>query len=204
MSSLENTVLAFENSMLSAEDTLSPLLKGLEEQLRQNYDKPQTERATATATPDVQDFASNIVAFKEAIDADRAALNEVREAILLARDAFVSAQTQPRAQDSGSPISASTIQSLVSGMDATRNSISANTLAMDGVAAKLSSTDSALQRTIETMASAVTALNTQSSGTTYNVEIHQHGFVVQSKSDADMTARSAASAFRTGIGNGGS
>ena len=204
MLSLENTVLAFENSMLSAEDTLSPLLKGLEEQLRQNYDKPQTVRATETANPDVQDFASNIIAFKEAIDADRAALNEVREALLLTRDAFLSVQEKPAAQNTGSPISASALQTIVNGMDATRNSISANTLAMDGITARLSSTDSALQRTIEAIASTVAVLNSQPSGTTYNVEIHQHGFVIQSKGDADMTARAASSAFRTGIGNGGS
>ena len=179
-------------------------MKGLEEQVRQNYDKPQTVRATETANPDVQDFASNIIAFKEAIDADRAALNEVREALLLTRDAFLSVQEKPAAQNTGSPISASALQTIVNGMDATRNSISANTLAMDGITARLSSTDSALQRTIEAIASSVTALNNQSSGTTYNVEIHQHGFVIQSKGDADMTARAASSAFRTGIGNGGS
>ena len=89
-------------------------------------------------------------------------------------------------------------------MEATRSSITSNTAAMDEVKAGLSSTDSALQRTIDAIASAVTALNNRPSGTTYNVEIHQHGFVIQSRSDADMTARAAASAFRTGIGNGGS
>ena len=107
-----------------------------------------------------------------------------------------------QAQNTGSSISASVIQSLISGIDGTRNSIVANTTVLDGIKTGLSTTDGNLQQTVAAIEAAVAALNSQPSGTTYNVEIHQHGFVIQSRNDADMTARAAASAFRTGIGNG--
>ena len=41
------------------------------------------------------------------------------------------------------------------------------------------------------------------SGNTYNIDIHQQGFNVLNKSEADYAADSAVSAIRTGLGNGG-
>ena len=42
-----------------------------------------------------------------------------------------------------------------------------------------------------------------SSGNTYNIDIHQQGFNVLNKSEADYAANSAVSAIRSGLGNGG-
>ena len=230
MLSLENTIMAFEDAMMSAEDSLSPILKGLEEQLRQRYGNQQAIVPTETTGPYSQNLVSSLITVREAIESDRAALEETRGALILAKDAFLSAregqdrQSQDmakaiadgiaplisrleqiqaaQAQNTGSSISASVIQSLISGIDGTRNSIVANTTVLDGIKTGLSTTDGNLQQTVAAIEAAVAALNSQPSGTTYNVEIHQHGFVIQSRSDADMTARAAASAFRTGIGNG--
>ncbi len=152
----------------------------------------QTQQTTVQAPQGITDLSKQL----------SNSLNETRDALILAKDAFLSAQGQTTAQPTGSSIPAAAIQALIGSMDAARGSITANTTAMGGITAGLSSTDSALQRAIETITSAVTALNNQPTANTYHVEIHQHGFMIQSKSDADMTARAAVSAFRTGIGNG--
>ncbi len=51
----------------------------------------------------------------------------------------------------------------------------------------------------------VNAVNNLNNATTnnYNIDIHQEGFNIQKKSDADSLARSTAGAIRTGLGNGG-
>ena len=59
---------------------------------------------------------------------------------------------------------------------------------------------SEITNAVRSVESAVKAI---SGGNTYNIDIHQEGFQIEKKSDADILARSTATAFRTGIGNGG-
>ena len=53
---------------------------------------------------------------------------------------------------------------------------------------------------VRNLNNAIAALN---SGNTFNIDIHQQGFNVLNKSDADFAANSAVNALRSGLGNGG-
>ena len=48
-----------------------------------------------------------------------------------------------------------------------------------------------------------TAIKAIDGGNNYDIDIHQEGFVIQKKSDADLLARNTVSALRTGFANGG-
>ena len=88
---------------------------------------------------------------------------------------------------------------VISGIQDIRGAI--NTL--DNTVKSQSQTSIDTSEIISAIQNVVSALQTITGGNTYDIDIHQQGFVVQEKSDADMLARYTMSALRSGIGNGG-
>ena len=62
---------------------------------------------------------------------------------------------------------------------------------------------SALSEVINAVKTVESALKNFNAGNNYDIDIIQQGFNVHNKSDADYAARSAVSALRSGLGNGG-
>lgn len=62
---------------------------------------------------------------------------------------------------------------------------------------------SAFSEVITAVHSVENSLRSFSAGNNYDIDIHQQGFVIDKKSDADALARNTVSALRSGLGNGG-
>ena len=63
-----------------------------------------------------------------------------------------------------------------------------------------SSAISEITNAVKSVEAAVKSLDT---GSNYDIDINQQGFVIQKKSDAELVARNTAAALRSGLGNGG-
>ena len=198
-------------------DSIKPLLSGLESnQAGYNAVSQNVINSVTPATAAIQSLVSSLDTTRSALTANTDAVNKSQAVInsvieVLKNDTSSQIFTQnlineltsltSRAEagqtkhaeamsDAANTITSinPAIQTLAAALSAMNSSASENTAAMTEIQASINSAAAALEK--------LPASNT------FNIEINQSGFTVQSQNDANRIANSTAAAIRNGIGNG--
>lgn len=159
-------------------DGFAPLVSKIE----QNTSTYQS--ASSSMTRALQDLGTIIDTMKKSADSSNSTMLQLQASVKAAADSYDATNITSAV----TPI-AGAVQNLATALSAIQVIQQANSAALSDVINSVRSVESALK-----------AMN---AGNTYDIEIVQQGFNVGSKSDADMLARSTATALRSGIGNGG-
>ena len=150
---------------------------------RKEYDlKPQAQQQARTATeqrPQGQDKTQTLVqSITNGIGPFMSKLESAQSVQAAAAQALTNAIA---------PVNAA-IQNLVAKLGLMQGAVTANTTALSGVAGAIEK-------------AGISGGQAQKTAPSIHIEINQHGFIIQKKSDADMVAKLAAGALRTGLGN---
>ena len=137
----------------------------------------------ASVVKEIQSLADNINALNKSTNDNTSAISQLHDAWGVTNGT----NSQPYLNDF-TPIITS-VQNLSTTLDFIQGTQKANS--------------SALSEIITAVRSVETSLKSFHSGNNYDIDIHQQGFIIEKKSDADMLARNTVSALRAGIGNGG-
>ncbi|MBQ3454993.1 MAG: phage tail tape measure protein [Synergistaceae bacterium] len=142
------------------------------------------QASSSSMTRSLQELGTIIDALKKSADTGNSAMTQLQSSVKAAADSYDATNITSAV----TPI-AGAVQNLATALGVIQAIQQANSAAINEVISSVHSVEKALKD--------------MNSGNTYDIDIIQQGFSVASKADADYTARSAASALRSGIGNGG-
>lgn len=132
----------------------------------------------------IQNLGVNIEALRNSAEISNSAINQLRIAVKESGES----QHSTNFANAINPLTG-TVQNLASVLSAIQNINRAN-----------GKTVSDVLNVIRSLENSVKSLEVANN---YDIDIHQQGFMIEKKSDADMLAKSTATALRMGIGNGG-
>lgn len=132
----------------------------------------------------IQNLGVNIEALRNSAEISNSAINQLQIAVKESGES----QHFTNFANAINPLTG-TVQNLASVLSAIQNINQAN-----------GKTVSDVLNVIRSLENSVKSLEVANN---YDIDIHQQGFMIEKKSDADMLARSTATALRMGIGNGG-
>lgn len=142
------------------------------------------QSSSAAMSRDIQALGGNIDALRKSADSNISALTQLQSAIN-------SGSSSGESQNFSAALTP--LMGVVQNLLATLNVI-------QGIQ---QTNANSVNEVLDAVRSTENALKSMSAGNTYDIDIIQQGFNVASKADADYTARSAISALRSGLGNGG-
>lgn len=141
------------------------------------------QSATSTLSHYFSNLDASVINLMKATDANSNALNSL--------------------QNSMSSTSSGSGESFTGALAPLVNSVQSLAVTVSGIQSINQDNASVVYEITNAVRAVENAVKSINGGNTYNIDIHQEGFQIEKKSDADILARSTASAFRTGLGNGG-